>query len=512
MGVQRQRHAGARVRATWVSLLVAAATLTACGGGSDGDSSNRLASSSQYAQQCAPTNPYASTHTGSLDVEKQWVRAYLNDAYLWYDEVPAVTPGLAKYSNTSDVYGSLDNYFQALKTIRLTASGARKDKFSFILPTSTSDALFESGVEAGTGANWRMQSPTAPRGLRVSYVTPGTEADTKGVLRGDTLVTVDGVSADDQTAAGVDVLNAALFAGDTGGTHTYVLNRAGVGQVSVSLTTVAVTTKPVLNYGVVTTATGKVGTIVFTSHVKPAEAQLIEAVTSLKAQGVTDLVLDLRYNGGGYLYIASELAYMIAGPARTNGKTFEKLNYNAKRTTDNAQAPYGFQSTHSTTNAALPTLDLARVYVLTTAETCSASESVINSLRGVDVDVRQIGSTSCGKPYGFAAQDNCGISYFPIEFQGVNAKGFGDYADGFVPNGSGAAGIAGCVASDDFTQPLGSPGEGLLKAALDYRATGTCPVVSVAQEAAQALAAATGSGAAVRGRPLLSNRFLTPSR
>jgi hypothetical protein len=499
------------VRATWVSLLVAAAALTACGGGSDGDSSNRLASSSQYAQQCAPTNSLASTHSGSLDIEKQWVRAYLNDAYLWYDEVPSITAGQAQYSNTADVYGSLDNYFEALKTIRLTASGVRKDQFSFILPTSTSDALFESGVEAGTGVNWRMLSPRAPRGLRVSYVTPGTEAATKGVLRGDTLVTVDGVSADDETAAGVGVLNAAMFASDTGGTHTYVLNRAGTGLVSVSLTTVAVTTKPVLNYSVVDTPTGKVGTIVFTSHVAPAEAQLVEAVSALKSQGVTDLVLDLRYNGGGYLYIASELAYMIAGPARTGGKVFEKLNYNAKRTSDNARAPFGFQAT-STTNAALPTLDLARVYVLATSETCSASEAVINGLRGVDVDVRLIGSGTCGKPYGFAAQDNCGISYFPIEFQGVNAKGFGDYADGFVPNGSGATGIAGCVASDDFTQPLGSPGEGLLKAALDYRASGACPVVSASQESAQALRAATGRGAAVRGRPLLSNRFLTPSR
>jgi len=512
MGVQGQQKAGARVRATWVSLLAAAATLTACGGGGGGDEYNeRLAGSQQYAQQCAPTNPYASTHGGSLAVEKQWVRAYLNDAYLWYDEVPNVNAGAALYSNTSDVYGSLDNYFEALKTTRVTTSGARKDQFSFILPTSTSDALFESGVEAGTGANWRMLSPTAPRGLRVSYVTPGTEAATKGVLRGDTLVTVDGVSGDDETSAGVGVLNAALFAGDTGGTHTYVLNRAGVGLVSVSLTTAAITTKPVLSYSVITTATGKVGNIVFTSHVAPAEAQLIEAISALKAQGVTDLVLDLRYNGGGYLYIASELAYMIAGPTRTNGQVFEKLNYNAKRTSDNARAPYPFQSS-STANAALPTLDLSRVYVLTTSDTCSASESIVNGLRGVNVDVRQIGSTTCGKPYGFAAQDNCGISYFPIEFQGVNAKGFGDYADGFTPNGAGATGIAGCVAADDLTQPLGNENEGLLKAALAYRASGACPAVSATQESAQALSVLGGRGAALRGRPLLSNRFLKSSR
>jgi len=511
MGVQRQRQAGARVRASWVSLLVAAATLTACGGSSD-DSGNRLASASQYAQQCAPTNPDApaANRTGSLDTEKLWMRAYLGDAYLWYDEIPNVAPNAAQYSNTADVYGSLDNYFEALKTTALTPSGARKDRFSFLIPTDTSTALFDSGVEAGTGVNWRMLSSRAPRGLRVSYVTPGTEAATKGVLRGDTLVTVDGVSADDGTAAGVGVLNAALFPSDVGGTHTYVFNRAGVGQVSVSMTTAAITTKPVLNYSVIDTGAGKVGNIVFTSHVAPAEAQLIEAFTALKAQGATDLVLDLRYNGGGYLYIASELAYMIAGPARTGGKVFEKLNYNAKRTSDNAQAPYPFQST-STANAALPTLDLARVYVLTTSETCSASESVINSLRGVDVDVRQIGSTSCGKPYGFAAQDNCGISYFPIEFQGVNAKGFGDYADGFTPNGAGATGIAGCTAADDFTQPLGSANEGLLKAALGYRANGACPVAA-SQESPQALGVLAGRGAPLRGRPLLSNRFLRPSR
>ena len=510
MAVQRQRHAGARVRATWISLLIAAAGLTACGGGSDGDSSNRLVSSQQYAQQCAPTNPYASTHSGSLTIEKQWVRAYLGDAYLWYDEVPDVTASAAQYSSTADVYGSLYNYFQALKTPKLTPSGARKDQFSFILQTATSDALFESGVEAGTGVNWRMQSSTAPRGLRVSFVTPGTEAANKGVLRGDTLVTVDGVSADTETSAGVGVLNAGLFPSDTGGTHTYVFSRAGVGQVSVSLTIAAITSKPVLNYSVVDTGSGKVGTIVFTSHVAPAEAQLIEAISSLKAQGATDLVLDLRYNGGGYLYIASELAYMIAGPARTSGQVFEKLNYNAKRTSDNAQAPYPFQST-STANAALPTLDLSRVYMLTTDDTCSASESVINSLRGVGVDVRQIGSTTCGKPYGFAAQDNCGISYFPIEFQGVNAQGFGDYADGFTPNGSGATGIAGCAAADDFTQPLGSASEGMLKAALDYRANGTCPAAS-SQESPKALSLASGRGAALRGRPLLSNRFLKSPR
>src|SRR4029453_5362330 len=92
----------------------------------------------------------------------------------------------------------------------------------------------------------------------------------------------------------------------------------------------------------------------------------------------------------------------------------------------------------------LPTLNLARVFILTGPGTCSASEAVMNGLAGVDVDVIQIGATTCGKPYGFYPEDNCGTTYFSIQFQGVNHKGFGDYADGFVPGGDGPSGVPGC--------------------------------------------------------------------
>ena len=107
-------------------------------------------------------------------------------------------------------------------------------------------------------------------------------------------------------------------------------------------------------------------------------------------------MLDLRYNGGGYLAIASELAYMIAGTARTNGQTFERTQFNSKHPTTNpvtgsALGPLPFSSTtvFATATSALPTLNLGRVYVLTSSGTCSASESVINSLRGIGVTVYQ---------------------------------------------------------------------------------------------------------------------------
>jgi len=96
--------------------------------------------------------------------------------------------------------------------------------------------------------------------------------------------------------------------------------------------------------------------------------------------------------------------------------------------------------------------------------------------------VQLIGSTSCGKPYGFTAKDNCGVSYFPIEFRGANYKGFGDYADGFSPT-SGAVSntnLAGCASTDDLGKPLGSPTERMLSAALQRAAYGNCPAPSVA--------------------------------
>src|SRR5205085_5831457 len=122
-----------------------------------------------------------------------------------------------------------------------------------------------------------------------------------------------------------------------------------------------------------------------------------------------------------------------------------------------------------------------RIMVLTGAGTCSASESIINSLRGVGVQVIQVGATTCGKPYGFVPQDNCGTTYFSIQFKGVNASGFGDYSDGFSPgNTTSVAGtlVTGCSVAEDFDHALGDPAEARFAAALGYRTNSSCPAPS----------------------------------
>jgi carboxyl-terminal processing protease len=130
--------------------------------------------------------------------------------------------------------------------------------------------------------------------------------------------------------------------------------------------------------------------------------------------------------------------------------------------------------------ANLPELDLPRVFIITSGNTCSASESIINSLRGIGVEVIQIGSQTCGKPYGFYPQDNCGTTYFSIQFKGVNEKGFGEYSDGFVPSASdnGMDLVKGCSLGDDLSHVLGDPTEKNLATALSYQATGSCTLAS----------------------------------
>jgi hypothetical protein len=246
----------------------------------------------------------------------------------------------------------------------------------------------------------------------------------------------------------------------------------------------------------------------------------VNAFRQLSDAKVTELVLDVRYNGGGYLDIASEVAYMIAGPGSTKGRTFEKTVFSDKYPTRDPvtgrpiepvpfhDASQGFSVPEG---QGLPSLNLPRVTVLTGANTCSASESIINGLLGVGVEVIQVGSTTCGKPYGFRPQDNCGTTYFSIQFKGVNEKGFGDYADGFSPaNATGSIGVQvpGCAVADDFSHALGDPKEARLEAALGFLVNRTCPVASAipsAAEAGQILMAGEGS---LHRSPWRENRIL----
>jgi hypothetical protein len=262
----------------------------------------------------------------------------------------------------------------------------------------------------------------------------------------------------------------------------------------VDLTSGNVTSTPVQSASTVTSPGGAtVGYMLFNDHLATAEQALIDAVESFVTVpgGIDDLVIDIRYNGGGYLLIASQLAYMIAGGGPTLGKNFESTSFNDKHPTTNpvtgstiVPLPFvgetvGLSAPVTNPPTELPTLNLSRVFVLTGSSTCSASEAIINGLRGVDIEVIQIGETTCGKPYGFYPTDNCGTTYFTVQLKGVNDAGFGDYTDGFAPSGSSSStntSPPGCPVPDDFEHRLGNADEARLATALYYRDNASCPV------------------------------------
>lgn len=521
-----------------IVAVVAVSSMASCGGGGSGGDTvapitgvgssvwqaGVFQSKSVFANKCVNTSgmdaetgqPYQS---GTRADENNFLRSWTNDLYLWYSEVEDVDP--AKYSSTLD-------YFALLKTNALTASNNEKDRFHFTYPTADWQALSQSGVSAGYGAQWVLMGSISNSNLRVvvAYNEVSSPAATNGLTRGVEVVSVDGVSiATANTQAMVDVLNEGLFPSVTGQSHQFVVRDLNGVTRTVSLTSASITSDPVQNVHSLDTPTGKIGYILFNDHIATSEAQLKDAVAQLEAANINDLVLDIRYNGGGYLAIASELAYMIAGNARTSGRTFEQSQFNDKHPSTNPVTgdpltPTPFLSTANIDTAirgqALPTLDLARVFVLTSADTCSASEAVINGLRGVDVEVIQIGARTCGKPYGFYPEDNCGTTYFSIQFRGVNDKDFGDYADGFVPtptpSPSDLSQVEGCPVTDDFQHALGDPLEARFAAALQYQSLQTCPPASaVANGGMQKPSLAAIEGHAYKS-PLLTNRILTRSQ
>lgn len=469
------------------SLLV---SLTGCGG--DSNEEERVwepgvfLDAELFADRCE--NPALGTDLlgdpvpdlqGSYVDENKFLRSWSNKTYLWYDEI---------YDRDPESYDT-PTYFAILKSDGITDSGAPKDQFHFSIPTDEWILQVESGIGFGYGATWFFIQQETPREVVIAFTEPGSPAEDAGLNRGDRVLEVDGVDlVSDKTEAGIDALNAGLYPQTTDEIHTFLVEDSGGGGLrSVTMISGDVAISTVPRVSTIPTASGDVGYLLFNDHFAVAENDLVPAFEELMDAGVTDLVLDLRYNSGGLLAIASQVAYMIAGHAVTHDRIFETTVFNDKHRltnpiTDEPITPFPFINETIGFDALspgepLPSLDLSRVFILTGSATCSASESIMNSLRGVDIEVIQIGSTTCGKPYGFYPRPNCGDTYFTIQFKGENDRGFGDYAEGFSPYNSIDFGVKlpGCSVPDDFSEPLGSEVEARFAAALQYRNTGTCP-------------------------------------
>lgn len=486
-----------------LALLIPLTVLSGCGGSSGSGGTkpvippptdtgpkwvqDQFQSSANYAAQCENPRTGNSPITGdaypdkpgSELLEKHWQRAFNHETYLWYKEVIDKDP---KNYN-------LVEYFDQLKTTEVTASGKDKDEFHWLQPTSEVEEYVQLGVSYGYGISFDRQSSTAPRQWIVKNVTLETQAFTAGVSRGSKLLKVDGIDFvntdnDDE----IDIINNAIFSYIEGEPHTFTFVDVNDVEYQVELQTAAISDVPLQIAKTIETPQGKTGYLLLnTFHNSKVEKDLFDSFTDFAQQDISNLIVDLRYNGGGYLAISSQLAYMVTGPEATAGKIYETTVYNDKipnqnipfiDTTIDLRRLIGGDSIIES-DQALPTLNLNRVYVLTTGSSCSASESFMNSLVGIGIEVIQIGDTTCGKPYGFVSEDNCGSTYYTVQFKGENDAGFGDYADGLIPSKLPEAGkqaqIQGCPIIEDYQNDLGDEQEILLASALYYQQNNACP-------------------------------------
>jgi carboxyl-terminal processing protease len=501
--------------ATTFKLLIAMGTgliLAACGGGGGNTSPSPTPAPSPSAStwqagvfpdmslleaRCAAprtgADPFNSNQpypdmAGSATQEKMWLRSWSHEYYLWYDEIIDRNPR---------PYGVVE-YFDLLRTEEQTSSGVDKDNFHFSMDTQEWNELSQTGsIGSGYGMNLILfQEPFQDREVLVAYIEPNSPADLAGISRGTRILEIDGVDITDNTTSGVATLNAGLFPEEDGESHDFVFQTLEpVDPISTTLVSADITTEPVQQVKTFTNESTTVGYMLFNDHIATAETGLKDAFEQLEAENVDELILDLRYNGGGYLAIAAQVGYMIAGDAATAGRTFQLQQFNDKYSTVHPftgqtiePVPFidetiGFSET---AGQALPTLNLDRVFVISTASTCSASEAIINGLRGVGVEVILIGDTTCGKPYGFYATDNCGETYFTIQFQGVNNNYFGDYAGGFVPSLSDNDQdfVLGCSAEDDLDSPF-DLSEDSIATALTYVRNNACTGAGFTKNGAQ---------------------------
>jgi carboxyl-terminal processing protease len=504
-----RRYAHARYLAA--AACLSAVTLASCGGGGGGSTpappppppvagptwtQGEYAAGSTFKDRCEiPRSgndlfgrPFPDRAGTALE-ERFWLRSWTNDTYLWNTEVQDQNPAS---------FTSRTAYFAVLKTQAATPSGKSKDSYH----ESESTVAYQQSqlnTSATYGARFVAFATRPPRDYRVAYTERLSPAAAvvngqPNLVRGTRILRVNGVDlVNANTQAELDQLRAGLFPTAAGTTTTFVVRDpdATVDR-TVTLTSLVLDASPVNTTRVIDTPTGKVGYILLnTFFPDQTERAVVQAITEMRINGVNDLVLDLRYNGGGLLAVSSQLSYMIAGASRTSGRSFSRLRFNngtgsVNPVTGGANTPtpfydktLGFGSPpYLTEGQALPTLNLNRVFILSTGSTCSASEAVINGLRGIDFEVNLIGTTTCGKPFGFYPQDNCGETYYTIQFQTTNNKAFGDYADGFIPNNSTTSfgvRVPGCEVADDLTRALGDPAERLLAAALQFRSNGSCP-------------------------------------
>jgi carboxyl-terminal processing protease len=359
----------------------------------------------------------------------------MNQYYLWKDEVSNLNE--KKFVNQGALNSFLQNYSKPEDLFTALRVDKSKDRFSWIVNDYVALEQSFQGTTKSNGVKFELRYKTGSTTElfgSVRYIIPGSDAATKAIKRGDMFTGVNGTQL---TLSNYQTL--------LSNAESYTLNLADYNGStivsngkSVALTKTTLNENPIFITKVIETGGKKIGYLMYNGFFANYDTQLNDAFGSLKSQGVTDLVIDLRYNGGGSVQTATRLASMITG--QFNGKVFASLEWNKNQSSKNEDYKFPSQIESTPINS----LNLNKVYIITTESTASASELIINGLKP-HIDVVQIGDVTYGKSVAsitlydsktYTKQNvNPRHKYAmqPIVAKTVNSLGSGEYPSGLKP-------------------------------------------------------------------------------
>ncbi|MGQ8336024.1 S41 family peptidase [Sunxiuqinia sp. A32] len=357
------------------------------------------------------------------ETSKDFIYDIFKENYLWIEELPGIAP---------NDYSSNELLVDALRYDEI-------DHWSFVSDLQEYRNLFDEAETKGFGVGMAI---TQDDKLMVRFTYKNAPMGLAGVDRGWEFIKINDVDVSD-----IPDLWAAF---DTDGEVKFTFRTVSNDTVEYSMTRTDYEINTVLHKCVVEDNGKKIGYLVFESFLGPSAEELDDAFDYFNQQEVDDIVVDLRYNGGGNVDIAFQLMELLGGNAIIN-KVITSIVYNSNRTDENDSYGFGRGSGKA--------VELDRLYFITTESSASASELVINSLFPYK-EITIIGERTHGKPVGMEVYESekYQIALAPVTFKLVNALGDGDYFSGIPVDYEEA---------DDIFHSWGDPNEACLKKALE---------------------------------------------
>ncbi len=394
-------------------------------------------------EACKKEDSATPSGTGTYKYDyRDTMYANIQNLYLWFDKLPAASdfkPQSYPATDPSQMMAKVRTYSP------LNAQNQNIDRWSFVITRAEYEAEQQGQVTGLFGFSRGFVSDTD---LRVAYVLPNSPFDKAGVTRGWRIMSVNGVSA---TSANVTALNTEF--GKSSG--KFVFQDTAGNQKELTIARADFTTSPVQHRSIQKVDGKNVGYIVFSEFTDKGKQDLTSAFSYFQQNGgIQELVIDLRYNGGGDPNVAAHFANQFV-PTSADGKVFYTYQFNSKNTQRNSTVRVSKSGS----------LSLSRVFFITTQGSASASELLINGVKPF-MQTILVGDRTHGKPVGMLGFYVDKYLPFAISFKTVNANGEGDYFDGLPAQKQEV---------DDLTRNFGDPAEKCLADVLYYVKNGVLP-------------------------------------